>query len=166
MKPFRILFICTGNICRSPTAEAVMRALVRKDGLIDRYPVDSAGTTDFHSGEEIDQRAAQTALAHGYDTADIRARAVLADDFLVPGIMFAMTREHLRFLQGMAQTIDAERQQCQLALFAEGLPEPYPLDVPDPYYGGQKGFEDVLSMIEAGCSHHWQKIKAQHKDHA
>ncbi|MBC6443898.1 MAG: low molecular weight phosphotyrosine protein phosphatase [Alphaproteobacteria bacterium GM202ARS2] len=162
MTPFRLVFICTGNICRSPTAEAVMRALVHKDGLSDRYPVDSAGTSDFHDGEGIDPRAAQIAQAHGYDTTGIRARAVRADDFLATGIMFAMTREHLRFLEAMAQTIDAQKRRCRLALFAEGLPEPYPLDVPDPYYGGQKGFEDVLTMIEAGCQHHWQTIK----DHA
>ena len=156
---YRMLFVCTGNICRSPSAEVVMRQLIMRAKQTHAYCVDSAGTSDFHHGQEMDQRAARTAQKRGYDTKDVRARPLCADDFFHNDIIWAMARDHLQFMQDMKATLPLTKPSAPLALFSHGLPQQYPLDVPDPYYGGQRGFENVLSMIEDGCRYHWQQIR-------
>lgn len=135
----KILFVCTGNICRSPTAEAVLKCLARDEGV--PLHVESAGTHDYHVGEPPDRRAQQHAGARGYDLSAQRARQVTRQDFEEFGLIIAMDRGHLRRLQHLCPT----QHRKKLRLLVEGR------DVPDPYYGGPGGFEDVLDMIEAAC---------------
>lgn len=141
-----VLFVCTGNICRSPTADAVMRRLVREAGLADKVRVDSAGTHDYHVGEPPDERAQHHARRRGYDLSDLRARQVAADDFESFELILAMDRGHLEILRRIAPV--QHRHKLRLFMeFAPGQSE----EVPDPYYGGPGGFERVLDMVEAAA---------------
>jgi protein-tyrosine phosphatase len=142
----QVLFVCTGNICRSPTAEGVFRALVEAQGLQDRISVDSAGTHAYHTGEAPDPRSTQAALGRGIDLRGLRARPVKKDDFDRFDLILAMDRGHLGLLA--AQCPPAQRDR--LALFLSFAPQLGLQDVPDPYYGAGDGFERVLDMIEAG----------------
>ena len=143
-----VLFVCTGNICRSPTAEGVFRHLVRAAGLAERIAADSAGTHGYHTGEPPDERAARTAARRGIDLSDIRARPVARDDFRRFDLVLAMDRGHLALLGRLAPGAGDDR----LRLFMEFAAGYDLLDVPDPYYGGAEGFERVLDMIEAGAA--------------
>jgi protein-tyrosine phosphatase len=146
----RILFVCMGNICRSPTAEAVMRRLVRDAGLEDRIEVESAGTGGWHAGDPPDARAAAAAARRGV-TLDGAARQVRPDDFREYDLLIAMDRENLRGLLAVAPDEAASEKVRLLREFdptSAGAPD---LDVPDPYYGGDRGFETVLDMVEAAC---------------
>ena len=146
----RVLFVCMGNICRSPTAEGVMRRLVAEAGLEGRIEVDSAGTGGWHAGDPPDVRA--TAAAARRDvTLDGAARQVRPDDFDEFDLVIAMDRENLRGLLAMAPDEAAAEKIRLLREFdpaSAGAPD---LDVPDPYYGGDRGFETVLDMSEAAC---------------
>jgi len=137
--PHRILFVCMGNICRSPTAEAVMRHLVTADGLADQFEIDSAGTGSWHAGQPPDARARSTAQAHGYELTG-QARAVTASDFHHYDLIVSVDDENLARLTELAPP-NASATLRKLA--AE--------DVPDPYYGGDDGFAAVLAQIEAAC---------------
>ena len=139
-----VLFVCTGNICRSPTADGVMRHLVREAGFEDRVRVDSAGTIDYHAGEPPDERAQAHARRRGYDLSALRARQVLHGDFETFDLILAMDRSHLRTLQELAP---AEHRH-KLRLFMEYATMRKRDEVPDPYFGGATGFERVLDMIE------------------
>lgn len=141
-KTASLLFVCTGNICRSPTAEGVFRALAEREGLPVR--VDSAGTHDYHVGEPPDRRAAAHARERGYDISGLRARQVAPEDFERFDLLLAMDRGHLARLRQLSP--QAQRHKLRLFLDFAGLQE---ADVPDPYYGGAEGFEQVLDMIEA-----------------
>ncbi|WP_028534004.1 low molecular weight protein-tyrosine-phosphatase [Paludibacterium yongneupense] len=141
-----ILFVCHGNICRSPTAEAVMRARLEEAGLSARARVDSAGTHDYHVGEAPDPRACRAAQARGYDMSRLRARQVEASDFERFDLVLAADRNNLAFLQRRCPAA----YRHKLALILDTLPPPG-LEVPDPYYGGASGFDRVLDMIEAAC---------------
>lgn len=144
MKNDSVLFVCTGNICRSPTAEGVFRAQARSRGVIDLLRIDSAGTHDYHVGEGPDPRAIAHAARRGYDLTPLRARQVARADFDEFEFILAMDRGHLRILKSIAP----ERSPARLAMFLD-YSESWPgLDVPDPYYGGAKGFETVLDMAE------------------
>ncbi|HEY0768078.1 MAG TPA: low molecular weight protein-tyrosine-phosphatase [Steroidobacteraceae bacterium] len=143
----RILFVCLGNICRSPTAEAVLRTLAARDAPELAIEVDSAGTAAYHVGEPPDPRARQAAARRGYDLMALRARIVEPVDFERFDLVLAMDRENLRVLRGSAPTSAHER----LRLFLEFAPEAGPEDVPDPYYGGPNGFEEVLDLVEAAA---------------
>lgn len=140
----RILFVCTGNICRSPTAEAVARHWAAKTGLDGEIEFDSAGTHGYHAGETPDARAQQTARSRGYDLARLRARAVERRDFEDFDLILAMDRGHLNWL----------RRECpaqhlhKLAMFLSYSEIEPDGDVPDPYYGGKDGFELVLNLCE------------------
>ena len=143
-----ILFVCMGNICRSPTAEGVMRALVRDAGLEDRIELDSAGTGGWHAGEPPDARAAEAAGRRGIALAGA-ARQVTSDDFERFDLLVAMDRSNLRDLLAIAPDEDAAEKVRLLREFdpvADG-----DLDVPDPYYGGDRGFETVLDQVHAAC---------------
>jgi protein-tyrosine phosphatase len=135
----RVLFVCTGNICRSPTAEVVLRQLAEQVGM--DVHVESAGTGDWHVGQPPDERAQHHARGRGYDLSDQRARQVRASDFEQFDLIVAMDRGHLRLLQQQCPP----QHQAKLRLLVNGR------DVPDPYYGGPDGFEHVLDMVEAGC---------------
>jgi protein-tyrosine phosphatase len=141
-----VLFVCTGNICRSPTADGVMRRLVREAGLAGKVRVDSAGTHDYHVGEPPDERAQEHARRRGYDLSGLRARQLAADDFESFELILAMDRGHLEILRRVAPP--QHRHKLRLLMeFADGRNE----EVPDPYYGGPGGFERVLDMVEAAA---------------
>lgn len=142
-----VLLVCTGNICRSPTADGVLRRLVRDAGLEGQVRVDSAGTHDYHVGEAPDPRAQEHARRRGYDLSALRARRLEQGDFERFDLILAMDRSHLRVLQRLAPA----GQRHKLRLFMEFAKSWELAEVPDPYYGGDAGFEQVLDMIEAGA---------------
>ncbi|MBK7661209.1 MAG: low molecular weight phosphotyrosine protein phosphatase [Betaproteobacteria bacterium] len=144
MKKASVLFVCTGNICRSPTAEGVFRALAKRRGVLDRLRVDSAGTHDYHAGEAPDPRSIQHASRRGDDLKPLRARQVGSRDFADFGWILAMDRGHRRLLGAIAPP----ETDARIELFLEHSARWPGLDVPDPYYGGAKGFETVLDMVE------------------
>ena len=146
----RLLFVCMGNICRSPTAEAVMRGLVREAGLESEFEIDSAGTGSWHKGDPPDRRATEAAHARGV-TLEGAARQVRPRDFEHYDLLLAMDRENLRELRTFSPDNDAAGKARLLRSFdpaSAGAPD---LDVPDPYYGGPDGFETVLDQVEAAC---------------
>ena len=142
-----VLFVCTGNICRSPTAEAVFRRLVREAGLDWSIRADSAGTHDYHVGEAPDERAQRQALRRGYDLSATRARRVAQRDFEEFDLIIAMDRSHLRILQRLCP----RENRHKLRLIMEFAPELGTDEVPDPYYGDRDQFEQVLDMVEAAA---------------
>jgi protein-tyrosine phosphatase len=148
---FRVLFVCLGNICRSPTAEGVMRDLVERQGLSERIEIDSAGTGGWHVGSSPDGRAAAAAARMGV-TLDGRARQVKPEDFEHFDLILAMDGSNLAELQALART-DQQRQKVRLLRefdpAAEGAGD---LDVPDPYYGGDDGFGEVFALVQAACA--------------
>ena len=143
--PVRILFVCLGNICRSPTSEVVFRAVAAREAPELTLEIDSAGTAAYHVGELPDRRTRQAAARRGYDLSQLRARVVEPGDFEHFDLILAMDRENLRALERRAPAGVRER----LRLFLEFAPEVGMSEVPDPYYGGPNGFEDVLDLIEA-----------------
>jgi protein-tyrosine phosphatase len=141
----KILFVCLGNICRSPTAEGVVRALAAREAPELPLEVDSAGTAAYHVGQPPDPRTRAAAARRGYDLSALRARTLESADFERFDLILAMDRENLRVLRRHAPAHVHER----LRLFLEFAPEAAPEDVPDPYYGGPNGFEEVLDLVEA-----------------
>jgi len=141
-----VLLVCTGNICRSPTAEGVFRKLLCESALDELVQVESAGTHGYHVGEAPDTRAQEHAQRRGYDLSGLRARQIEQGDFERFDLILAMDRGHLGILQRLAPP--QHRHKLRLFMeFAEGWNL---AEVPDPYYGGDAGFEHVLDMIEAG----------------
>ncbi len=148
--PFRLLFVCLGNICRSPTAEGTMRALVAEAGVEDEIELDSAGTGSWHVGGAPDKRATAAAAARGM-ILEGAARQVRADDFDDFDLIIAMDRSNLEDLRAMASD---ERARMKVRLLREFDPQSAgeaDLDVPDPYYGEGDGFERVLDLVQAAC---------------
>ncbi len=140
----KVLFVCTGNICRSPTAEGIFRRMLEDAGLDHQVVVDSAGTGDWHVGEPPDTRAQKAAWARGVDLADLRARQVADADFANFDLILAMDRGHFRELE-RARPGDA---LSEIALFLDYAPDLGLADLPDPYFGDDEGFETVLDQIE------------------
>jgi protein-tyrosine phosphatase len=140
----RILFVCTGNICRSPLAEALLRHKAAAAGL--EVEADSAGTSDEEAGNPPDRRARRVAERRGFRLPDRAARQVVRADFTRVDLILPMTRAHLRVLQRVAPP----GATAELRLFMEHAPEQGLMDVPDPWYGGMPDFERALDMIEAG----------------
>ena len=156
----RILFVCMGNICRSPTAEGVLRAMVREAGLEDRVEIDSAGTGGWHAGSPPDERSAAAALRRGI-TLDGAARQVTAADLSSFDLVLAMDRENLRALRALAPDAAAGRIHL-LREYDPAAVAARDLDVPDPYYGGERGFDDVLDHVEAACRGLLAELRATH----
>ena len=155
--PFRITTVCLGNICRSPMAEAVIRARVTDAGLDELVLVDSAGTDGWHIGEDADPRALQTLRAAGYDLAHA-GRQITTEWFLEPGrpnLLLTMDSSNYATVIALAPDDDARERIRMMRSFdpaLEGVPEGDPrLDVPDPWYGDHDGFADVLAMLEAAA---------------
>jgi protein-tyrosine phosphatase len=143
-KRLGVLFVCTGNICRSPTAEAVFRKLVADAGLSKAILTDSAGTHGYHIGEPPDPRAQASAAGRGYDLSALRARRVERADFQRFDLIVAMDRGHLAALSRIADSFAAGKLKLMMSYASRFTDK----DVPDPYYGGPQDFERVLDMIE------------------
>lgn len=139
-----VLFVCTGNICRSPTAEAIFRKLVAEAGMSEAILADSAGTHGYHVGEPPDARAQASAVDRGYDLSSLRARKVERADFERFDLIVAMDRGHFTILSRMAESSAARKLKLMMS-YASRFEEK---DVPDPYYGGAQDFERVLDMLE------------------
>jgi protein-tyrosine phosphatase len=150
-RPLRVLFVCLGNICRSPTAEGVMRSLVAEEGMEGSLVVDSAGTGSWHVGEPPDARARAAARAHGIELAGT-ARQVRAADFEEFDLLVAMDRANQRDLLGLAPDARARALVRLLREFDEASVQQGEPDVPDPYYGGGEHFDEVLAIVQAGCA--------------
>jgi protein-tyrosine phosphatase len=144
MSQIKVLFVCMGNICRSPTAEGVFRHVIQQQGTADRFMVDSAGTHAYHVGEQPDRRAQQTARARGIDLAFIRARKVTRSDFAEFDYILAMDSDNY---QNLLAICPAEYED-KVRLFLDYATNSHEQDVPDPYYGGQQGFEHVFDLVE------------------
>lgn len=141
----RVLFVCLGNICRSPTAHGVMEQLVAEGGYA--IEVDSAGTGAWHIGHPPDPRSQEAAARRGLDLSGQRARRVTVADFHAFHHIIAMDEQNLADLRDM----QPEDGMAQLALLLSYAEEGTPASVPDPYYGGGNGFEEVLDLVESGC---------------
>lgn len=148
-EPVKLLFVCLGNICRSPTAEGVMRHIVEQAGLAERFELDSAGTGSWHIGDSPDRRSTAAAAARGI-VLDGRARGVDGGDFEHYDLILAMDRYNFRDLQAIAPTDDTEAKVKMLREF-DPMSTPDDYDVPDPYYGGADGFDHVIDLVEAAC---------------
>ena len=142
--PVSVLFVCMGNICRSPTAEGVFRHLVRDAGLQERVHTDSAGTNAYHVGEPPDRRARAAAERRGYSLDDIRARRVNELDFEGFDFIIAMDDDNLAQLHDASDVVHHQK----IGLFLDYVERSDYREVPDPYYGGAKGFERVLDLVE------------------
>lgn len=142
--PTRILFVCMGNICRSPTAEGVFRRAAEAAGVIDQVAIDSAGTHDYHVGRPPDARAQTAAAGRGYDLSDLRGRQVSRRDFAEFDYILAMDGDNMRDLERICPS----EHRHKLRLFLDFSARYNGQEVPDPYYGGGHGFEQVLDMVE------------------
>jgi protein-tyrosine phosphatase len=159
MEQVKVLFVCMGNICRSPTAQGVFERLVQSQGLADRILIDSAGTHAYHIGNPPDKRSQAAAKSRGLDLSGQRARKVTAADIEEFDYVLAMDRTNLEDLQDLVAASQRERVRLFMA-FAERWNVD---EVPDPYYGGESGFERVLDMVEDAAAglldhirrHHW-----------
>ncbi|MBN3853150.1 low molecular weight phosphotyrosine protein phosphatase [Paraburkholderia sp. Ac-20340] len=148
MKKVSVCFVCLGNICRSPTAEAVMQRLVDDAGLTGRLLVDSAGTGNWHIGEAPDERAQRAGSKRGYDLAVLRARQIAAEDFDAFDLIVAMDDANVTALQQVAPASGRDK----IRLLMEFAPNAQERVVTDPYFGGEAGFEAVLDQCEAACT--------------
>jgi protein-tyrosine phosphatase len=153
----KILFVCLGNICRSPTAEAVFREVAAREAPDLVVQVDSAGTAGYHVGSPPDPRTCAAAARRGYDLSPLRARIVEPEDFEQFDLILAMDRENLAALRHRAPKDAHER----VRLFLEFAPELATVDVPDPYYGGPNGFEEVLDLVEAAAHGFFNPVRRQ-----
>lgn len=140
----KVLFVCMGNICRSPTAEGVFRHVVESSGLSEKIMIDSAGTHNYHIGAEPDKRSQQAASLRGYDLSQLRGRQVNVQDFHEFDYILAMDTDNLANLQ----RICPDELSYKVRLFLEYGKRFEKREVPDPYYGGDQGFEHVLDLIE------------------
>jgi protein-tyrosine phosphatase len=152
-----VLVVCTGNICRSPTAEGVLRHLAKARGLGDRVRIASAGTHDYHVGEAPDPRSMKHASGRGYDLSRQRAMQVDKRHFNEFDYILAMDRGHMRILRQM----QPPGSRAKLGLFLEASGRWKDEDVPDPYYGGEAGFEHVLDMVEEAGQRWLDRIEAE-----
>jgi protein-tyrosine phosphatase len=146
----RLLFVCLGNICRSPTAEGVMRSLLEREGLTDTIEIDSAGTGAWHVGNAPDARATQAARARGV-TLEGQARQVRVDDFNYFDLLIGMDASNVSELARLAPGAEQRAKVRLLREFDPASTAAHDLDVPDPYYGAGGGFEEVFELVRAAC---------------
>ena len=156
---YRVLLVCMGNICRSPTAEGVLRHFIKINGLGDKVEVDSAGTHGYHVGEAPDQRTQRAASVRGYNLSQLRARKVARQDLDYFDLILAMDKSNLDNLQRMAMP----EQQAKIKLFMDFARNFDDDEVPDPYYGLGHGFDLVLDMVEDASQGLVEDIRKQLK---
>jgi protein-tyrosine phosphatase len=154
-----VLFVCLGNICRSPLAEAVFRAIVEEEGLSDRFTIDSAGTSNYHTGDSPDPRTVRAAAARGVRVQHA-ARQIAEEDFARFDYVLAMDSENLRRTLRVAGTVDGSAEVRLLRSYDPEADED--AEVPDPYFGGPRGFEDVHELVELACRGLFAHIRAEH----
>lgn len=154
----KVLFVCLGNICRSPTAEGVFRAIVDEAGLSDLVSIDSAGTSGWHIGDPPDERGQRAALTRGYDLSQQRARKVGPRDFETFDYIIGMDSRNVADLSAMAPAGTRDK----VSLFLAFAPETGEREIPDPYYGGSDGFDQVLDLVEAASRGLLADIRARH----
>lgn len=145
--PYRICFVCLGNICRSPTAEGVFQHLVNERGLQSYFEIDSAGTSAYHVGEPANSKSREVALQHGVSLQS-KARQFQSSDLEYFDLILAMDRENLRNVEKL-QT--AAEEDENIGMLRDFDPEPGDGEVPDPYYGGLQGFENVFQIVKRSC---------------
>jgi protein-tyrosine phosphatase len=148
-----------GNICRSPTAHGVFRELVHREGLAELIAIDSAGTHAYHVGEPPDRRARQAAERRGVDLADLRARRAEAEDFHRFDYLLAMDQDNYHGLSRIAP----DGLHDKIHMFMDFAPQMRTREVPDPYYGGESGFEQVLDLVEAAAAGLLAEIRQRHQ---
>ena len=153
-----VLFVCLGNICRSPTAHAVFQKRVEDENLSAQIVIDSAAVGDWHIGHEPDRRAQQHARQRGYDLSALRARLITAEDFQTRNYILAMDLDNMAALEAMCPA----DYSGHLSLFLDFLQEGEGREVPDPYYGGEDGFELVLDMVEKASANLLSQIRKSH----
>lgn len=152
--PFKVLLVCLGNICRSPTAEVIFKHLSDEHKL--NIIVDSAGTSNYHPGKAPDLRSQKHAMKRGYDLSALRARQVIANDFVEFDLILAMDHENLTNLKQLFESVKVSfnghnQKFAEIAMMSEHDPHYLKKDVPDPYYGGDEGFEAVLNQCESSA---------------
>ena len=155
VEPFRLLFVCLGNICRSPAAEGVMRSLAQAEGMADKITIQSACTAGWHAGKLPDQRMRSAAQNRGYGL-NSRARQVTTHDLRDQDLILVMDQGNLRDTRPLDQD---SKFGGKIRLFCEFCTEHEEQEVPDPYYGGEQGFEHVLDLLEDGCRGVLQHIR-------
>jgi protein-tyrosine phosphatase len=156
----RLLFVCMGNICRSPTAEAVMRGVIRRAGLDGEIEIDSAGTGAWHIGEPPDARSTEAARVRGI-VMEGAARQVTEGDFEHYDLLLAADAQNVAALRAAAPDVAAAAKVRLLREFDPQAVAAGDLDVPDPYYGGPDGFEHVLDLVEAACDGLLEQLRAE-----
>lgn len=152
-----VVFVCLGNICRSPTAEGVFRHLVQQEGLDDWITTDSAGTHAYHIGKQPDQRAQQTARGRGIDLSDLRGRKATENDFYEFDYVLAMDDDNYQVLKELCPA----GLESKLSLFLDFSKEYSETQVPDPYYGGDQGFEFVFDLVDSASKGLLEDIKSR-----
>lgn len=153
----KVLFVCLGNICRSPSAEGVFRGLVKQAGLTDAIDIDSSGTAAYHIGKAPDPRSIEAAAKRGIDISQLKARQAQASDFHAFDYIMAMDESNLANLQ----QIQPSNSKAKLGLLMDFATQTSGTEVPDPYYGGEDGFELVLDLLEDACGALLDDIKAK-----
>ncbi|MCB0767566.1 MAG: low molecular weight phosphotyrosine protein phosphatase [Flavobacteriales bacterium] len=150
----KILLVCLGNICRSPMAEGILRDMIGKHGL--DWSTDSAGTGDYHVGEQPDKRAMKAMLDHDIDISDLRARQLRASDFDAFDVLLAMDASNL---QNMRRLAPSKEHALKARLMMDHAPDHALREVPDPYFGGDEGFEEVYQMLTIACANLIDDVK-------
>ncbi len=158
-KKISVLFVCMGNICRSPTAEGVFRHLVQQQGHDDWIMTDSAGTHAYHIDEQPDRRSQQVAMTRGINLSDLRARKAVVNDFHEFDYILAMDNENYQLLNQMCP----DGLESKLSLFLDFSQEYSETHVPDPYYGGDQGFEHVFELVESASRGLLEDILKRHR---
>lgn len=157
--PLRVLFVCTGNICRSPTAEGVFRHLAHAEGVGASFVVASAGTDGYHAGEKPDPRAIKVARTHGVAIDHLKARAIEQDDFFSFDYIYAMDGGHLYEMQQRAP----QNYTAKIAMFLSATDDIIEMDVPDPWYGSEDDFKNAYDLIDRGARALLRKLRQVHR---